>query len=101
MVEEAHRLAVEAEDLHDEGHLQLAAARFEKAAEAYVRATLSTNDTASLQSLRLLALKHSQVHMRRDPLVHVQTSRVNPCALPSAHLTTKLPSSCSRSEPTS
>ena len=61
MVEEAHRLAVEAEDLHDDGHLQLAAARFEKAAEAYVRATLSTNDTASLQSLRLLALKHSQV----------------------------------------
>ena len=59
-MEDAHRFAVEAEDLYEHGQLQHAAARFEKAAEAYVKATLCTNDTASLQALRHLALSHSQ-----------------------------------------
>jgi hypothetical protein len=96
----AHTLAVEAEDLHDEGRWKEAAQvrlprsarhcparasalprrspgaarpdmpaphsrpvptqKLESAAEQYVRATLSTTDVQSLQSLRLLALSHSQ-----------------------------------------
>ncbi|KAL1493504.1 hypothetical protein AB1Y20_017209 [Prymnesium parvum] len=59
MLQQANSLAIEAEDLYLDGHMQQAAARYEKAAEAYVRATLSTSDTATLQSLRQLALAHS------------------------------------------
>lgn len=59
-LEQAHRLAQEGEDLYEEGRLSSAAQRFESAAEHYVRATLSTGDSESLQSLRLLALSHSQ-----------------------------------------
>ena len=56
----AHKLAAEAEDLYEAGHLAPAAQRFEAAAEQYVRATLGTADTDSLQDLRLLAIAHSQ-----------------------------------------
>jgi hypothetical protein len=56
----AHALAVAAEDLHDEGRWREAAQKLEAAAEQYVRATLTTSDVASLQSLRLLAISHSQ-----------------------------------------
>ena len=59
-LEQAHRLAQEGEDLYEEGRLSSAAQRFESAAEYYVRATLSTGDSESLQNLRLLALSHSQ-----------------------------------------
>ena len=51
----AHRLAVEGEDLYEEGRLREAAQRFEAASEFYVRATLQcTKDTVALQSLRQL-----------------------------------------------
>ena len=59
-LEQAHQLVQEGEDLYEEGRLSSAAQRFESAAEYYVRATLSTGDTESLQNLRLLALAHSQ-----------------------------------------
>lgn len=59
-LEKAHKLAQEGEDLYEEGRLGAAAQRFESAAEQYVRATLSTGDTESLQALRQLALAHSQ-----------------------------------------
>uniref|UniRef100_A0A6S9TUF3 Uncharacterized protein n=3 Tax=Chrysotila carterae TaxID=13221 RepID=A0A6S9TUF3_CHRCT len=56
----AHALAVEAEDLFEEGRWKQAAQSFELAAEHYVKATLSTSDVGSLQSLRELALAHLQ-----------------------------------------
>mmetsp|Transcript_25070 Transcript_25070/g.50898 ORF Transcript_25070/g.50898 Transcript_25070/m.50898 type:complete len:362 (+) Transcript_25070:78-1163(+) len=59
-LELAHRLASEGEDFYEEGRLGSAAQRFEAAAEQYVRATLCTSDTESLQSLRLLAISHTQ-----------------------------------------
>ena len=59
-LELAHRLASEGEDFYEEANLEAAAQRFEAAAEQYVRATLCTGDTESLQSLRLLAISHTQ-----------------------------------------
>ena len=59
-LELAHRLASEGEDLYEEGRLGSAAQRFEAAAEQYVRATLHTSDTESIQSLRQLAIAHTQ-----------------------------------------
>ena len=59
-LELAHKLASEGEDFYEESNLEAAAQRFEAAAEQYVRATLCTSDTESLQSLRLLAISHTQ-----------------------------------------
>ena len=59
-LELAHKLASEGEDFYEESNLEAAAQRFEVAAEQYVRATLCTSDTESLQSLRLLAISHTQ-----------------------------------------
>lgn len=56
----AAALALQAEELYDEGKWHKAVNLFELAAEAYVKATLQTNDTMSLQSLRLLAVSHTQ-----------------------------------------
>jgi hypothetical protein len=57
---EAASLASQAEELYDEGRWHKACQLFELAAEAYVKATLHTSDTKSLQSLRLLAVSHTQ-----------------------------------------
>ncbi len=82
----AHALAVEAEELYEEGRWKRAADRFEAASEQYVRATLCTADADSLQSLRLLALAHSQrAHELRCRLVlHDALKEGGPTASPTA-----------------
>lgn len=82
----AHALAVEAEELYGEGRWKRAADRFEAASEQYVRATLVTADADSLQSLRLLALAHSQrAHELRCRLVlHDALKEGGPTAAPVA-----------------